>query len=165
MLKSGSKLKSFRKPCQKVVTPPILSSSDGTTCLTYHVVSIRLTCYFVSVKPTIVIRLNSGVRISLLQNSSFSWMRKTLIGVLDNVLLIYDKLAVMARITSRFTAFTVSWYWIYVYPTKKRLKQNEPEPLEEPTRPNQVWSFDFMHDQLADGRKYRLLNVIDDYRQ
>lgn len=26
----------------------------------------------------------------------------------------------------------------------------------------QVWSLDFMHDQLEDGLKFRLLNVIDD---
>lgn len=48
---------------------------------------------------------------------------------------------------------------------RRRLKRNAPEPLKEPTRPNQVWSMDFMHDQLADGRNYRLLNVIDDYRR
>lgn len=48
---------------------------------------------------------------------------------------------------------------------RRRLKRHAPEPLKEPTRPNQVWSLDFMHDQLADGRKYRLLNVIDDYRR
>ena len=31
--------------------------------------------------------------------------------------------------------------------------------------PNQVWSLDFMHDSLWDGRSYRLLNVIDDYNR
>lgn len=48
---------------------------------------------------------------------------------------------------------------------KRRLKRNAPEPLKEPIRPNQVWSMDFMHDQLSDGRCYRLFNVIDDYRR
>jgi putative transposase len=48
---------------------------------------------------------------------------------------------------------------------RRRLKRHAPEPLKEPTRPNQVWSLDFMHDQLTDGRSYRLLNVIDDYRR
>ena len=45
---------------------------------------------------------------------------------------------------------------------KKRLKREKPEPLAVPEKPNQTWSMDFMHDQLADGRPYRLFNVIDD---
>ncbi|ENW19120.1 hypothetical protein F926_02680 [Acinetobacter haemolyticus NIPH 261] len=48
---------------------------------------------------------------------------------------------------------------------RRRLKRHVPEPLKEPIRANQVWSLDFMHDQLIDGRKFRLLNVIDDYRR
>ncbi|MFW2068089.1 IS3 family transposase [Acinetobacter indicus] len=48
---------------------------------------------------------------------------------------------------------------------RRRLKRHAPEPLKEPIRENQVWSLDFMHDQLIDGRKFRLLNVIDDYRR
>ena len=48
---------------------------------------------------------------------------------------------------------------------RRRLKRNKPEPLKEPIRKDQVWSVDFMHDQLSDGRNYRLLNVIDDYRR
>ena len=37
-----------------------------------------------------------------------------------------------------------------------------PEALVVPTKANQVWSMDFMHDQLSDQRSYRLCNVIDD---
>ncbi len=48
---------------------------------------------------------------------------------------------------------------------RKRLKRHAPEPLKDPIRENQVWSLNFMHDQLSDGRKFRLLNVIDDYRR
>lgn len=48
---------------------------------------------------------------------------------------------------------------------RRRLKRHKPEPLKEPLRSNQAWSMDFMHDQLADGRHYRLFNVIDDYRR
>ena len=48
---------------------------------------------------------------------------------------------------------------------RRRLKRHKPEPLKEPIRANQVWSMDFMHDQLSDGRNYRLFNVIDDYRR
>lgn len=48
---------------------------------------------------------------------------------------------------------------------KRRLNRHKPEPLKEPLRTNQVWSVDFMHDQLSDGRTFRLFNVIDDYRR
>jgi len=48
---------------------------------------------------------------------------------------------------------------------RRRLKRHKLEPLKQPLRRNQVWSIDFMHDQLSDGRGYRLLNVIDDYRR
>ena len=48
---------------------------------------------------------------------------------------------------------------------KRRLKRQVPEPLKEPVKVNQVWSMDFMHDQLSDGRHFRLFNVIDDYRR
>ena len=48
---------------------------------------------------------------------------------------------------------------------KRRLNRHKPEPLKEPLRMNQVWSMDFMHDQLSDGRTFRLFNVIDDFRR
>jgi putative transposase len=48
---------------------------------------------------------------------------------------------------------------------KKRLVREKPEPLGEPTAINAVWSMDFMHDQLADGRSIRLFNVIDDFNR
>ena len=48
---------------------------------------------------------------------------------------------------------------------KRRLNRHKPEPLKEPLRMNQVWSKDFMHDQLSDGRTFRLFNVIDDFRR
>ena len=39
---------------------------------------------------------------------------------------------------------------------KKRLVREKPEALSVPTQANDVWSMDFMHDQLADGRSIRL---------
>ncbi|XBC62753.1 IS3 family transposase [Defluviimonas sp. SAOS-178_SWC] len=35
-------------------------------------------------------------------------------------------------------------------------------PLLTVARPNARWSVDFVHDQFADGRRFRILNVIDD---
>lgn len=34
--------------------------------------------------------------------------------------------------------------------------------IPRPDGPNSRWSLDFMHDQLADGRRFRVLNIIDD---
>lgn len=48
---------------------------------------------------------------------------------------------------------------------RKRLNREKPEPLAVPNSINQVWSMDFMHDQLSDGRSFRILNVIDDYNR
>jgi len=43
--------------------------------------------------------------------------------------------------------------------------RDTPKPLAVPEHINTVWSMDFMHDQLADGRCFRLLNVIDDHNR
>ena len=48
---------------------------------------------------------------------------------------------------------------------RKRLPARVKQALLRPQEPNQVWSIDFMHDTLWDGRTYRLLNVIDDYNR
>lgn len=48
---------------------------------------------------------------------------------------------------------------------RKRLNRETPEPLAAPEGINRVWSMDFMHDQLSDGRAFRVLNVIDDYNR
>ncbi|WP_323001696.1 IS3 family transposase [Denitromonas sp.] len=48
---------------------------------------------------------------------------------------------------------------------RKRLVREKPEPLAVPAAINQCWSMDFMHDQLADGRSFRLLNIIDDFNR
>ena len=47
----------------------------------------------------------------------------------------------------------------------RRLHRDTPETLRVPEAINKVWSMDFMHDTLSDGRSYRLLNVIDDYNR
>ncbi len=35
-------------------------------------------------------------------------------------------------------------------------------PMLVPDAPNQRWSLDFVHDQMASGRRFRVLNVVDD---
>ena len=48
---------------------------------------------------------------------------------------------------------------------RKRLKREKPDALAVPEHPNHTWSMDFMADQLADGRKFRTLNVLDDFNR
>jgi hypothetical protein len=34
--------------------------------------------------------------------------------------------------------------------------------LRESALPNQRWSLDFVHDQLVTGRRFRVLNIVED---
>ena len=36
-------------------------------------------------------------------------------------------------------------------------------PMEVPDRPNQRWSLDFVSDAFTDGRRFRILTVVDDF--
>jgi putative transposase len=46
---------------------------------------------------------------------------------------------------------------------KRRVKAQLREDRTAATAPNQVWAMDFVHDQLFDGRKIRILTVVDTF--
>jgi putative transposase len=46
---------------------------------------------------------------------------------------------------------------------KRRVKAKLRDGRSPATAPNQVWAMDFVHDQLFDGRKIRVLTVIDTF--
>lgn len=48
---------------------------------------------------------------------------------------------------------------------RRRIKRDAPDPLDVPRQINTVWSIDFMHDRLNDGRAFRTFNVLDDYNR
>jgi len=48
---------------------------------------------------------------------------------------------------------------------RQRIGAVRRQPLAIPTRPNQRWSMDFITDALSDGRKFRTLNIVDDFNR
>lgn len=46
---------------------------------------------------------------------------------------------------------------------KKRASWVHREPAETPTRPNERWSMDFVHDGMASGRQVKVLSIVDDF--
>jgi putative transposase len=48
-------------------------------------------------------------------------------------------------------------------PPKRRVKAKLREDRQLATRPNETWAMDFVHDQLATGRKLRVLTIIDTF--
>lgn len=48
--------------------------------------------------------------------------------------------------------------------TRRRKKLSRPRiPMLLPSRRGERWSIDFVHDQLANGRRFRVLSVVDDF--
>lgn len=50
-------------------------------------------------------------------------------------------------------------------PARKRLPKRLRVPLYVPKLPDTVWSADFMCDALADGRRFRTFNIVDDFNR
>ncbi len=74
-----------------------------------------------------------------IRNEGLKWNRK-------RVLRVYRKLGLSLRRKHR-----------------RRLLARNPEPLGQPECPHESWSMDFMSDALENGRRIRVLNIVDDF--
>lgn len=48
---------------------------------------------------------------------------------------------------------------------RKRLPIRERKVITQPMEPNLTWSMDFMNDSLVGGRRFRTLNIMDDFNR
>jgi len=48
-------------------------------------------------------------------------------------------------------------------PSAEATEGSGTNPVGAPTQGNQVWTMDFAHDNLASGRKFRTLNLMDGF--
>jgi putative transposase len=46
---------------------------------------------------------------------------------------------------------------------RRRVKAKLQDDRQQATRPNETWAMDFVHDQLATGKKLRVLTVVDTF--
>jgi len=49
--------------------------------------------------------------------------------------------------------------------TKKRIPKRVQHPLQDLFEPNEQWSMDFMSDTLYSGKRYRILNIMDEFNR
>ncbi|MBX2917156.1 MAG: hypothetical protein KF856_17945 [Cyclobacteriaceae bacterium] len=47
----------------------------------------------------------------------------------------------------------------------RRIKDNPANPISIPLRANQEWAMDFMSDALDNGRRIRVLNIVDHFNR
>lgn len=48
---------------------------------------------------------------------------------------------------------------------KKHLPKRKKHPVEAPSSPNECWGMDFVSDNLATGKRFRVLNIIDEFNR
>jgi len=49
--------------------------------------------------------------------------------------------------------------------TKKRIPARVQHPLQDLFKPNEQWSMDFMSNTLFGGKRYRILNIMDEFNR
>ena len=125
------------------------SISERTAC---RLVSVSRTAFRYQPKPRSDDRLRSRLKELASKQSAYGYL--LLHGILKAEGLVINK-------KRTYRIYTEEGLQVR---TKKRKKLNRPrQPMEVPTAVNQRWSMDFVSDQLSSGRRFRVLNVVDDY--
>jgi len=77
---------------------------------------------------------------------------------------LHDMLHAEGRVVNRKRTYRIYCEEGLQVRTKQRKKLTRPRiPMRVPEAVNQRWSVDFVSDQLANGRRFRVLNIVDDY--
>ena len=77
---------------------------------------------------------------------------------------LHDMLVIEGRVINHKRTYRIYCEEELQVRTKKRKKIVRPRmPMAVPDAINQRWSMDFVSDQLATGRRFRILNVVDDF--
>jgi putative transposase len=77
---------------------------------------------------------------------------------------LHDMLSIEGMVINRKRTYRIYREEDLQVRTKRRKKLTRPGiPMLVPKKPNIRWSMDFVSDQLANGRRFRVLNVVDDF--
>ena len=123
--------------------------SERTAC---KLAGVSRTGYRYQSKPARDDVLRSRLKVLAVEQSAYGYL--LLHGILKNEGLVVNK-------KHTYRLYTEEGLQVR---TKKRKKLQRPrQPMEVPSRVNQRWSMDFVSDQLSSGRRFRVLNVVDDF--
>ena len=123
--------------------------SERAAC---HLVGLSRTAYRYKAKPKNDQGLRERLKMLAAQHSRYGYL--LLHGLLKGEGLVVNK-------KRTYRLYTEEGLQVR---TKKRKKLHRPRlPMEVPSAPNQRWSMDFVSDQLSNGRRFRVLNVVDDF--
>lgn len=79
-------------------------------------------------------------------------------------LLLHEMLKAEGLVVNRKRTYRLYTQFGMQVRTRRRRKLVRPRiPMPLPIRSNERWSMDIVHDQLADGRRFEVLNIVDDY--
>jgi len=140
---------------RNLMAQEVVKSKKMSIALAYRTFLISETCYRYTLKLSAENEKIADLLLGLTQNQRdwgfglcFLHLRKVRVYKWNH-----------KRVHSIYTELSLN---LRIKPNKI-LNREAPQPLAVPENENECGSMNFMHDQLADGRRCRLFNVIDDF--